>query len=402
MIRTSLTGILWGALTLIGYTYAGYPLLVGLLARLVPGTTTADAPPLPEETLPTVTLLIAAYNEEATLAQKLENSLALAYPQDQLQILVATDGSDDGTVAIAERFADRGVALSHSPLRGGKVAAINRALARAQGEIVIFSDANNLYTKNSLRALVAPFGDPRVGAVAGAKVILRGDGALGDSEGLYWRYESWIKQQESRLGNCVGVAGEILAVRRALIRPLPTGIINDDAYLAMELLRRGYQIRYAPAARSVERVSLTAADEVARRTRINAGRYQALAEARDRLPWRRPIVLWQILSHKFLRLALPLAMIAAAASNLLLVLVGGRIAPRWPRVLLAGQSLFYLAALVGNTVTLPGKLGKLLYLPTFLVNSNGAALLGLLRYLRGAQRVQWQRAQRRATTVAPE
>lgn len=393
-MMTLLRSIFWFCIGLIGYTYLGYPLVLWLLARVTPDR----APPMPTESaLPTVTLLIAAYNEEATLAAKLENSLALDYPREQLQILVAADGSDDQTVPITENFAPQGVMLSYAPQRGGKMAAINRAMTQIQSDIIVFSDANNLYAKDAIQALVAGFADERVGAVSGAKVIIRGDGALGESEGLYWKYESFIKEQESRLGNCVGVAGEIFAIRRALFQPLPAGIINDDAYMAMGLLRRGYQIRYAPAARSHERVSLAAADEVTRRTRINAGRYQALAEAHTLLPWRRPLVLWQILSHKFLRLFLPLAMIGAAASNVLLLLIGNRDSRRWPSILLATQTIFYLTAIVGNQVALPGKLGKICYLPTFLVNSNWAALLGLLRYVRGAQSVQWQRVRRRST-----
>ncbi|MEZ4682483.1 MAG: glycosyltransferase family 2 protein [Caldilineaceae bacterium] len=393
-MTTLFSATLCACLVLIAYSYIGYPLLIWLLARLFGNGRAPEAVREAMCTLPSVTLLIAAYNEEAALAAKLENCLSLDYPRHQLQILVAADGSDDGTVAIAEAYAARGIELSYSAQRAGKMAAINRAMAGARGEIVLFSDANNLYTRETIRALVAPFAEARVGAVTGAKVIVRGDGVLGESEGLYWKYEAFIKGQESRLGNCVGVAGEIFAVRRALFHPLPGTIINDDAYMAMELLRRGHQIRYAATARSYERISLSAADEITRRTRINAGRYQALAEARGLLPWRRPLVLWQLISHKFLRLFVPLAMIGALGSNLLLV-VNNSANERWPAALLLLQILFYLAAIVGNTLPLPGKLGKLLYLPTFLVNSNWAALVGLVRFVRRRQSAQWQRVPRR-------
>jgi cellulose synthase/poly-beta-1,6-N-acetylglucosamine synthase-like glycosyltransferase len=405
---TLIHSMLWFCSGLIAYTYAGYPLLLWLLAKLTrrQAETSQPAPTAGTDELPTVTLLIAAYNEETSLAAKLANSLQLAYPPDRLQILVAADGSDDGTVAIAARYAAQGVELSYSPHRHGKVAAINRAMGQARGAIIVFSDANNLYAKETIRALVAPFADARVGAVAGAKVIVRGDGALGESEGLYWKYEAFIKQQESRLGNCVGVAGEVFALRRQLFRPIPDGLINDDAYLALDLLRRGQQIRYAPAARSYERVSLSAADEVTRRTRIVTGRYQALADARRVLPWHRPFVLWQIISHKFLRLVVPFAMIGALLSNLLLVYgrvpSKGRDKRRGARLLLTLQLLFYLAAGIGNTVALSGKLGKTFYLPTFLVNSNWATLLGLFRFLSGHQSTQWQRVQRREVAIAAE
>ncbi len=406
-MMTLLRRMLWLCMGLIGYTYAGYPLMLWLLAKLTRRQTGAPQAAISNVTvgtaeLPTVTLLIAAYNEETALAAKLTNSLQLAYPPERLQILVAADGSDDGTVAIAERYAAQGVELSYSPVRHGKMAALNRAMGQARGEIIIFSDANNLYAKEAIRALVAPFADARVGAVAGAKVIVRGDGVLGESEGLYWKYEAFIKEQESRLGNCVGVAGEVFALRRHLFRPIPAGIINDDAYMAMDLLRRGQQIRYAPSARSYERVSLSAADEVTRRTRIVTGRYQALADARRVLPWHRPFVLWQIISHKFLRLVVPFAMIGALLSNLLLVFGGVPGSGRMPVSVLALQILFYLAAGIGNTVALSGKLGKLLYLPTFLVNSNWAILLGFFRFLSGNHSTQWQRVQRREAAITTE
>ena len=197
----------------------------------------------------------------------MENSLALDYPRDLLQILIAADGSDDGTDSVVREFAQRGVELSFDPQRNGKMAAINRAMKTVRGEIVVMSDANNLYSSGTLRALVAPFQDASVGASGGAKKILQGDGALGSSEGLYWKYESWIKKQETRLGCTTGAAGEAFAIRHSLFVPPPSGIINDDFYMMMTVIKRGYRMIYVPEAESYERVSLTSADEVERRTR---------------------------------------------------------------------------------------------------------------------------------------
>jgi cellulose synthase/poly-beta-1,6-N-acetylglucosamine synthase-like glycosyltransferase len=378
------------------YTYIGYPLLLTLLARM------RRRPLLRSDATPTVTLLITAYNEEAVIAEKLENSLALEYPRDRLQILVAADGSDDRTAAIVGSFADRGVELSYSPPRRGKMAAINRAMPRVRGEIVVFSDANNAYVPSALRALVAPFADPQVGAVSGAKVIMRGDGALSESEGLYGRYESYIKRQETAIGSCSAAAGEILALRRELFEEPPERIINDDFYMAIRMIKRGYRVVYAPEARSYERISLSADDEIVRRTRIIAGRYQAIAMAPQLLPLRDPLATWQIVSHKFLRPLVPLAMIGAAASNLIAVARPARAgAARWRlpapfgAILLLGQAIFYLLAWAGNRTERSGMASKILYLPTFLVNSNFAALLGLYRFLTGRQTTLWQRVQRR-------
>lgn len=390
--------LFWLSAGSVVYTYLGYPLVLTLAARLKP------APPPWAAHEPAVTLLIAAYNEEAVIAGKLENSLQLDYPADCLQILVATDGSDDRTVEIVRTFADRGVELSHSPQRRGKMAAINRALGQARGDIVIFSDANNAYAADALRQLVAPFSDPTVGAVSGAKTILSGDGSLGEAEGLYWKYESFIKKQETRLGTCTGVAGEILAVRRQLLAtPPPDHIINDDFFVAMQVIKAGARVVYVPEARSYERVSLSEQDEITRRSRIVAGRYQALLLASELLPFDRPVVVWQVVSHKFLRPLVPLAFVGALLANLAAVLFG-RQAGRssWRRLegapagwMLAAQGLFYGLALFGPRMKLPGLPGKLVYLPVFLVNSNVAAVLGLVRFLNGKQTNLWQRAARR-------
>ena len=388
-------GLFWLCVGLIFYTYLGFPLILTFLAWLFPRQR-----PYNDHT-PTVTLLIAAYNEEAVIARKLENSLELDYPPEKRQILVAADGSSDRTPDIVRQFAGQGVELSYSPPRRGKMAAINRAIPQAKGDIVVFSDANNIYDKQALRELVKPFSDTAVGAVTGAKSIIRGDGVLGESEGLYWRYESFIKKQESRLGSCTGAAGEILAIRRDLYEPPPDYVINDDFYIATRLIQQGHQVIYAPKARSYERVSATAEDEVARRARIIAGRYQAITLARHLLPFNRPFVVWQIVSHKFLRPLVPLAMIGALVANLALVInppAAGRpfwqLPPPFNLIALSLQFTFYLLAWIGSKTHLKGLPGKILYLPTFLVNSNKAALIGLFRFLTGRQTVLWQQVRR--------
>jgi poly-beta-1,6-N-acetyl-D-glucosamine synthase len=390
-------GILfWFFVAAILYTYLGYPLLVTVLARLRP------VPQYAQGETPSVTLLIAAYNEESVIERKIENSLKLDYPHQKLQILIAADGSDDRTVEIVQQFSSQGIELSFDPARAGKMAAINRAMPNARGEIVIFSDANNSYAPNTLRELIIPFTDPSVGAVSGAKHILKDDSTLGESEGLYWKFESFIKKQETRLGNCTGVAGEILAMRRELFTPPPARVINDDFYMGMHLLREGHRLVYAPNAKSFERVSPTTQDEIARRTRIVAGRFQAISMAPDLLTFRRPVVVWQIVSHKFLRPLVPFGMIGALTANLAAVIIPPHqenlrllhLAPPYNTLFLVVQILFYLTALAGSTVERNTRLGKLVYLPTFLVNSNFAALAGLFRFLTGRQTALWKRIRR--------
>ncbi len=390
--------VFWCCVLLILYVYAGYPLLLTLLASLRPKPRFSS----PVD-LPSVTLLIAAYNEERVIAAKLQNSLALDYPPERLQILVAADGSDDRTVEIVKSYAGRGVELSYSPERRGKLAAINRAMQAVRHEIVVFSDANNLYTPGTLRALVAPFADRRVGCVAGSKNVLTAGTRLGEADSLYWRYESFIKKQETRLtGCCVGVSGEIYAIRRELYRPLPAHIINDDFFVALSIIQQGYQVIYVPEAVSFEPVSASEQDEIVRRARIVAGRYQAMILSLGKLPWRRPLVVWQILSHKFMRPLVPFGMLGALAGNVGAVVLPAKemlpdwlsLAPPYGWAFLGMQAGFYLLALLGRRLKISGLLGKLLYIPSFLVNSNYAALLGLFRYLSGRQTVLWEKATR--------
>jgi len=391
-------GILfWLCMAGIFYVYAGYPLILTLFASFRP------RPGAYDPYLPTVTLLITAYNEQEVIAAKLENSLALDYPSDRLQILVAVDGCDDRTVEIVSSFALRRVELSYDPARRGKMAAINRAMPLVRNEILVFSDANNFYEPSTLRELVKPFSDPMVGAVAGSKRIVQEESALGEVDSLYWRYESFIKKQETRLGSCTGVSGEVFAIRQDLFESPPDSVINDDFFLALNLIRKGFRLIYAPEACSRETGSLDERDEIVRRTRIIAGRYQAMGMSIWNLPYRRPLIVWQIFSHKFLRPLVPFAMIGAFLASFISIIwvhpLGSYpllyLSPPYHWLIFILQLLFYLLAWLGRRVTIKGFLGKLLYLPTFLVNSNYAALLGLLDYLTGKSTVIWKKTPRR-------
>jgi cellulose synthase/poly-beta-1,6-N-acetylglucosamine synthase-like glycosyltransferase len=380
------------------YTYFGYPLLVHFLARIF------HKSEITQSSQPPVTLLIAAYNEEIVIEDKIRNSLAIDYPKEIFQVIIVADGSTDKTMEISKRYIGKGVELLYEPGRRGKMAAINRALPQARGEIIAFSDANNYYPPDAICQLVRPFADPEVGAATGAKVIGQGDGSLGASEGLYWKYESFIKKQESRLGSCTSAAGEVLAIRKELYSSPPDNVINDDFFIAMQIVRRGYRLVYVPEAKSIERVSPSAADEMTRRTRINAGRFQAIAMAKEILPFNRPLLVWQILSHKFLRPLVPFAMIGALLFNLLAVLFPPQVkgllilGKPYSLVLLGLQVLFYVMAWTGRIFANRGEHNKLLrlfYIPTFLTNSNLAALRGFFRFLRGGQSHLWERIQRR-------
>lgn len=388
--------LFWFAVVFIVYSYIGYPVLIILWAKLKGRKEYAP------DFLPEVTFLIPAYNEEDFIAEKLSNSLELDYPREKLQILVAADGSSDRTPEIVRGFADQGIELAYVPERGGKMAAINRAMQMARGEIVVFSDANNMYEPQAIRLLTAPFSDAGIGSVTGAKHIIQDGRRLSAAEGLYWRYESRIKISESIVGSCTSAVGEMLAVRRELFVSPPKVIINDDHYIVLDLMRRGYKNIYAPDARSFEYASLSASDEIVRRSRMNAGLFQTISLSRELLPWHHLLWVWQLFSHKYSRAFVPMMMIIAALSNLLAVLfpVQNAVHPFWQlaipfeRIFLAAQLIFYVLAWIGHTFKAGGFLGKLLYLPAFLVNSNLAILAGLYNFMTGKQSHIWQRVRR--------
>ena len=387
--------IFWICIYIILYIYLGYPLILTILAGIRP---------MPSEYAPiqpSVTLIISAYNEENNIAEKLNNTLSLDYPKEKLQILVVADGSDDRTVAITESFGNMGIELIYEPTRRGKMAAINHAILFARHEVVVFSDANNYYQKDTIKELVKPFSDPTIGGVSGSKRIIKGDGVLGSVEGIYWQYEAFIKTQETRLYTCTSVSGEIFAIRRRLFNPPPVSIINDDFFIMLEVIKQGYRVVYASSAYSFERVSPTEGDEIVRRTRIISGRYQTMIMVNPFIFLRKPILFWQIISHKYLRPLLPFAMLGALLTNLLTIMYPSSVpislihlSNPFNWLFLTLQGLFYLIAWLGNNIKGTSLLIKVLYLPTYLVNSNLAALFGFYKYITGRQTVMWKRAKR--------
>lgn len=386
--------LFWLSIFLIVYSYFGYPLLIALLARV------ASRSDVYSEIQPQVTFLIPAYNEEKHIAQKLDNTLSLDYPREKIQILVAADGSSDRTVDIVRAYGVHGVELCFIPERNGKMAAIVRAMEYVRGEIVVFSDANNMYDVKAIRELVLPFSDVQVGATTGAKLIIEDGRDLSSAEGLYWKYESAIKINESKVDSCVSAVGEILAVRKSAFNPPREKIINDDHYIVLDLLRRGYRVVYTPHARSYEHVSAAAGDEIERRTRMNAGLFQTIFMSGRLLPFDRPLIVWQTISHKYLRAFVPFALGFAFISNMLLLFNDHpessffMLSSPFAAYLFGLQVMFYLLALLGGYFRFDGKIGRLLYLPTFLLNSNWATLKGFYGFITNKQSHIWKRVRR--------
>ena len=388
--------VFWVSVFLIFYVYAGYPLFIYFLSNF-------GRPLLSSaEVRPYVTLLFAAYNEEDTIREKLENCLALEYPREKLQILVVNDGSEDNTASIIREFENQGIELISYTSRRGKLSALKDAIQNVKGDILFFSDADNFYPNNTITEVVKYFADPAVGGVSGGREVI-GETSLGKAEGMYWRYEEFIKICESRFGSCVGVAGDLLAIRKDSYSHPPIGIINDDFYIALGVIKNGKRMIYAPEARSFHPVAKSVRGEIERRARMVAGRYQAIFSGWKDLPYNQPLVVWQIISHKFMRPIVPIAMILVFISNLLIVVSPGNhtaessllyLSRPYDYICFALQVLFYLFAVLGALVKPKGTLGKVIFIPTFLVSSNLAALVGLFRYITSRQSVLWNRSVR--------
>jgi len=377
------------AASLLVFHFVVYPMLVQTLARLRPRSRPL-AGATNEGELPKVTLVIAAYNEEQVIARKLANSLALDYPEELLQIIVVSDGSTDRTHEIVSEFADQGVVALHDPPRGGKSAALNRAVAIASGDIVLFSDANNDFNAAAVRMMVRHFGDDRVGGVCGRKsIVAASDRQASEGDSLYWRYESAIKKAESDLGIMTTADGEIFAIRRALWRPIPAEVINDDAEITFAMVRDGYRIVYELGAVSSELASASLEEDFRVKVRMIAGGFQTVQRHWAQLSPPRSAFAWAFLSHKLLRWLSPLLLVAVLLASV--ALAGLPLGA----LLLAAQVLFYGVAMLGWHARRRHKLPAWQYLPLYFSLMNVAAILGLRRFLAGdGVTTVWQKAAR--------
>jgi len=379
-----LEGTFFVSAALLVYHYVLYPVLTIAFARLA-GRQSVQSPTV----WPRVSFVIAAYNEERVIADKLLNTLALDYPKDLIEVVVVSDGSDDATESIVHSYASQGVVSLHEPRRRGKTAALNRAVKHAHGDIVVFSDANNDFAPDAIRKLVRHFGDPRVGGVCGAKQIKTAaerQSSLGD--GLYWRYESAVKFAESRLGTITNADGEIFALRRDRYQTVPEHIINDDAQITLDLVKQGYRVLYEPEAHSYEFASIHIRDDFHVKVRMIAGGFQTLVENAAALFPLRSWFAWAFFSHKTLRWLGPLFLI------LMLVTSAALSARPFYLAVLVAQLGFYGIALAGCVGIRRGPLPAVVYVPFYFTTMNMAALWGLIRFLRRGQPVQWRKAQR--------
>jgi cellulose synthase/poly-beta-1,6-N-acetylglucosamine synthase-like glycosyltransferase len=383
----------WLSVGAIFYAYFGYPLLVWCLSRLFGrrGENLAEKSP----DLPSVSLLIAAYNEEAEIEERVLNALALDYPSEKLQIVIASDGSDDDTAEIVRRFADRGVVVLDYPLRRGKATVLNDSMAELSGEIVLLSDANTCTDPGAVRKLVRWFQDPEVGVVCGRLVLTDPDTGY-NVDSLYWRYETFLKKCEGRLGALLGANGAIYAMRRDLYTPIPGNTIVDDFLIPLRAkLRTGCRIVYDCEAVATEETPAQVGAEFHRRARIGAGGFQSIGLLWRLLSPRSGWVAFTFFSHKILRWFCPFFLVAALAAN---VVLWDQNVVLWDqsvyRNLLVGQIAFYVTSLAAAFAPPHVRFLKPLRLTTMFTAMNAALLVGFCRWLRGNQKAAWKRTTR--------
>lgn len=379
-LRFTAEVIFWLSAAALCYTYAGYPILLMLVSTIRPRRVSRG------EFESTISVVITAYNEERDLAAKLENTLALDYPPELLEIIVASDCSNDHTDAIALQFASRGVRLHRQPERLGKTAAQNSAVELARGEIIVFSDATSHYQPNALRALMPNFADPSVGCVAGRLIYVdRSNSQIGRGARSYWNYETFLKTHESRACSLIGASGCLYAVRRAAYIPLYHEACSDFI-IATKMVEQGLRAVYEPDAICQEETNRRADDELKMRVRVIAQTFTDLWRHRRMLnPLTNGFYAVQLLSHKVMRYLVPFFLIAFLAGSA--ALAPGSLVFR---IVLAGQLVCYAGALIAWLLEGARVRHRLLSLPHYFVLTNVASLIALYQFLRGERYAQWE------------
>lgn len=385
-----LTYLFWFSLAVVLYTYGGYALIVGLWARAVRGR----QPKLAPDFEPEVTLVVPAYNEADILEEKVRNCLALDYPAGKLKLLFITDGSTDHSGAVLAAHPE--VLHLHQAARAGKSMAENRAIRHVATPYVIFTDCNTLLNPEAVRQLVRHYQDPKVGAVSGEKRVLRDGSTSGAGEGLYWKYESFLKRCDSDIYSLMGAAGELVSFRTSLFLPLEADTVLDDFVQSMRIVDAGYRVVYEPEAYAMEPPSFSLKEEMKRKVRICAGGWQAMSRLLPLLnPLRQPIVAFLYFSHRVLRWSLtPALLLLLLPLNVELAAARGGLYTG----LMGLQALFYGAAGLGWWRASRGQAAGPLLVPLYFMMMNVAVFQGAQRFWRNAQPAAWDKAQRAPAT----
>jgi len=384
----------WTSLFVIFYTFAGYAFVLYFLVkirRLVKGKRITT--PLRTH-FPSLTLVVAAYNEESLMAEKIRNTLALEYQKDKLKLLFITDGSSDNTPGIVSQYDQ--IQLMHSPERKGKINAIHRAMQQVDSEIVVYTDANTFLNSEALLYIARHYADPSVGAVSGEKRVMQDEVADATAgEGFYWKYESTLKKWDSELYSVVGAAGELFSVRRSLYRNVESDTILDDFMISMLIAGQGYRIIYEPDAYASELSSDNIREELKRKIRIAAGGIQSILRLKPLLnPITYPVLSFQYISHRVLRWTVtPFLMILAFLLNIAICIQEESLLYK---LILAAQILFYGMAMAGWLLETRKIKVKLLFIPYYFCVMNYAVIAGIFRYFKGNQSAVWEKAKRKS------
>ncbi len=389
----TLITIFWIFLGLIAYSYFGYTVLLVLLNIIILPFKRKRSALI--ETLPDVTLLIASYNELDSIENKVNNNRLINYPGEKLRIVWITDGSDDGSFEMLNKI--EGHRVIHMETREGKTRALNRGMQFVDTPYVIFTDANTMINKDAVRNIIKEFSDAKTGCVSGEKRVQlkKADNAVASGEGIYWIYESLIKRLESGICSSIGSAGELFGIRTELFEPLSRETINDDFNISLQVIRRGYKIKYCPEAYAIEKPSLSIAEERKRKIRIASGGIQTLVNSIDILnPFRYGFFSFQFFSHKVLRwIIVPFAFIIIYLANCVIVSIN------YPEndiysILLIIQTLFWFMVIPGRLMQGRNIRLKVLFIPYYLWLVNSSGIIGILRYIRGKGNSIWEKSRR--------
>jgi poly-beta-1,6-N-acetyl-D-glucosamine synthase len=388
----------WVCLSLVFYTFVGYGIFLFVILK-IRNVFKKSRPMFDSDGIdfPEVTFVVAAYNEEDWIEDKIRNNLSFNYPKDKILFLFVTDGSDDRTPQLIKNFDyPEGVnwKLYHKPERSGKIAAVERIMKFIDTPITIYTDANTNVNPEAIQNIVRHYNDPSIGAVAGEKRIVMSakDAANSAGEGFYWKYESLLKKWDSQLYSVVGAAGELFSIRTHLYTPVPPDTIIEDFFLTLTISQNGYRVMYEPEAYAVETSSASVKEELKRKIRIAAGGLQAVYRLAPLLNiFKYGLLTFQYVSHRVLRWTLsPIALPILFLVNLLLALKGYS----FFQIMIGLQALFYLAALMGYLFEKQQIKFKVFFIPYYFCIMNYAVYRGFLRIIGGRQSVMWEKAKR--------
>jgi poly-beta-1,6-N-acetyl-D-glucosamine synthase len=378
-------------LGIVFYSYIGYGIILFLFVKIKQVVFGINKITIPKD-LPSITLLIAAYNEQDIIEEKISNSLKLNYPSHKLQFIIVTDGSSDRTPLIVQQYTN--ITLLHQNTRKGKTAAVNRAMKEVITDVVVFTDANTMLNDNALLEIAKHYDEDKVGCVSGEKRVRVPDKANASAagEGLYWKYESKLKQWDSELYSAAGAAGELFSIRTTLYEDVEEDTILDDFMISLKIVQKGFKIAYEPNAYALENSSEGIKEELKRKIRICAGGFQSILRLGSLLNiFKFHIFTFQYLSHRVLRWTVaPLALLILIPLNLFASLYIGNVY----KVLLLLQIIFYTMAFIGWKYESRSVRKKMFFIPFYFVMMNYSVFAGFKRFAFGEQSQMWDKAKR--------